>query len=195
MNKAIIVFIRKPELGKVKTRLAATVGNEKALEIYIKLLQHTNKILTATGIDIFVFYTEAIDENDNWQQPNFKKFIQAHGDLGVKIKKAFETVFSKGYNQVFIIGSDCYELTTNILLEAFEGLQTKEVVIGKAVDGGYYLLGMKELHSFLFDNKEWSTSTIATDTLNDCEQHNLSVFQLPILNDVDEEKDVPKEWL
>lgn len=195
MKQALIVFIRKPELGKVKTRLAATLGNEKALAIYKKLLQHTQHIVTATGIDSFIFYADELVANDNWDFANFYKQLQTNGDLGIKMKTAFETVFAKGYLQVVIIGSDCYELNAEIIVEAFIALENNDVVIGKAVDGGYYLLGMQQLFSFLFKNKQWSTNSVATDTLQDCFTNNLSVFELPVLNDVDEEKDVPEGWL
>lgn len=195
MKQALIVFVRKPELGKVKTRLAATIGNEKALQIYLKLLHHTQQIVAASEIDSFIFYGDEIVSNDIWDNPNIYKQLQANGDLGLKMKTAFETVFAKGYNKVVIIGSDCYELTTAIVLDAFTALQNNNVVIGKAVDGGYYLLGMQQLYAVLFENKKWSTNTVAANTIQDCINNNLSFWGLPLLNDVDEEKDVPEGWL
>ena len=106
------------------------------------------------------------------------------------MKNAFEASFAQGYKKVCIIGSDCYELDTHILEEAFAQLDRKEVVIGPAKDGGYYLLGMRKMHMHLFENKKWSTSSVLSDTLNDLKEANLSFYLLPELTDIDEEKDL-----
>ncbi|MEO8820732.1 MAG: DUF2064 domain-containing protein, partial [Ginsengibacter sp.] len=92
---------------------------------------------------------------------------------------------------IIIIGSDCYELTTDILNEAFHQLEKNDVVIGPAKDGGYYLLGMKKMNNFIFSNKKWSTETVYTETVLQLAENNLSFFVLPTLTDVDNEDD----WL
>jgi uncharacterized protein len=189
MSKALIIFVRKPELGKVKTRLAATVGNEKALTIYKELVAHTCGIAKEIKADKVVFYHEAIEENDCWSATSFYKEVQINSDLGEKMKAAFVTVFAKGYEKVLIIGSDCLQLTTSIVQSAFDELSTNDIVIGPANDGGYYLLGMKKLNSFLFENKKWSTSTVFSDTIADIATNQLTVSVLPQLIDVDTEED------
>jgi uncharacterized protein len=194
-KNALIVFVRKAELGKVKTRLAATVGNEKALAIYKKLVLYTYAIATQVQADCFIFYTNTIDEEDIWQAPNFFKAVQADGNLGYKMEVAFKEVFAKKYNHVVVIGSDCYELTANVVQQAFTALATTPIVIGPAVDGGYYLLGMQQMHTMLFEDKDWSTHLLLQQTINNCIQYKLNYTLLPLLNDVDEEKDVPPEWL
>ena len=189
MKEAIIVFVRKPELGKVKTRLAASLGNEKALEIYKVLLLHTREICEKVNAHKFVYYHEKIEINDLWDADGFKKRLQTNAGLGEKMMQAFKDVFDAGYKKVLIIGSDCLQLTDGIIKDAFNQLHENEVIIGPAKDGGYYLLGMKNLYPYLFENKTWSTSTVFDETMEDAEHHQLSIAVLPVLTDVDTEAD------
>lgn len=195
MEKAVIIFVRNPEAGKVKTRLAAALGNEAALAIYKKLLMHTLEITEAMAADKFVFYADEVIAADMWQRPHYYKAVQAIDDLGGRMYSAFDYVLSKGYGKVCIIGSDCYELSSAIIEQAFAFLDGSDVVIGPAKDGGYYLLGMKILHPGLFQNKSWSTDSVLEETLKDIERLKLSFQKLPQLTDVDEAKDVPAAWL
>lgn len=190
MSKAIIIFVRNPERGKVKTRLAATVGEDKALKIYLQLLEHTATItMSLREVSRYVFYSGAIVENDLWSESFFHKMIQSDGDLGRKMFTAFLSVFSKGHNEVVIIGSDCPGLTTDGLLSAFDSLSRHDVVIGPANDGGYYLLGLKELREDFFLNKEWSTEGVCKATRDNIRTLGLSCCCLPELVDVDTEED------
>ena len=190
MSKAIIIFVRNPEKGKVKTRLAATVGDDKALEIYLQLLEHTAAITKGLpDISRYVFYSDAIGYKDRWSDGAYYKMIQEKGDLGRKMYAAFEKVFSSGHTQVLIIGSDCPGLTTEGLISAFESLSRHDVVIGPANDGGYYLLGLKEIREDFFLNKEWSTNSVYKATLEDIRALRLSCCCLPELVDVDTEED------
>jgi rSAM/selenodomain-associated transferase 1 len=195
MKKALIVFARRPELGKVKTRLAATLGNEITLSIYKKLLQHTLDITLPVAADKFVFYASEIVEDDMWQKEGYFKLKQADGDLGTRMQAAFEYVLSLGYEKVCIIGSDCYELNTSLIEEAFHLLNAHDTAIGPAKDGGYYLLAMKKLHPTVFKNKAWSTDTVFADTIKSMNAGGITYAELPLLSDVDQEADVPKEWL
>jgi len=189
MKKALIIFVRKPEKGKVKTRLAATLGEEKALSIYIELLQYTQRIAAATNADKFVFYSDNIQENDLWSGAGFNKKLQGNYDLGGKMKEAFSILFEEGYAKVVIIGSDCFELTTTIIEQAFKRLEQEEVVIGPATDGGYYLLGMKKLWTFIFENKAWSTENVFEQTVQQLEKEGITFSKLISLTDVDTEAD------
>lgn len=187
----LIIFYRNPELGKVKSRLAVTLGEEKALAIYLMLAAHTREVSSALKCDKVVYYSKYVDTEDNWDNKVFFK-RQQHGEgLGVKMMAAFEESFRAGYHDVCIIGTDCLELTTEILEDAFQNLKSHDVVIGPARDGGYYLLGMKKLHAQFFQNKEWSTSTVFNDTMTDVKNLHLSSYVLPRISDVDEEKDLP----
>ncbi len=194
MNNAVITFVRNPEIGKVKTRLAASVGDESALQIYKFLLEHTRKQLDGVAADKFIFYHEEITDNDLWTGKNFHKKVQVNADLGTKMRKAFKAIFGLDYDKVIIIGSDCYQLSTEIIEQAITALEGSDVVIGPAKDGGFYLLGMKTMQEDLFSLKEYSTDHVCTDTLAICKEKNLSVSQLITLSDVDEAEDVNFVW-
>lgn len=193
-KKAIILFTKNPELGKVKTRLAKTIGDEKALAIYKKLLNHTQEIVEQLDVDKFVFYSDLIINDDQWNNANYHKMVQHHGDLGERMATAFKEVFALNYQSVCIIGSDCYELSSAVIEEAFLKLENDNAVIGPTFDGGYYLLGMNKLHPELFQNKNWSTETVYSDTVNDFKELSLSYSNLIKLSDIDEEKDLPQHW-
>ena len=189
MKNALIIFVRKPELGKVKTRLAATIGDSNALKVYNDLLLHTKSIVKNLSADKFIFYNDQSVEEDLWSAKSFYKKIQVGSTLGEKMENAFKTLNSDGYEKIIIIGSDCFELDENLIYNAFKELDTHDVVIGPANDGGYYLLGMRQFYPFLFLNKKWSTEKVFSDTLIDIKANNLTYFQLPFLTDVDNEED------
>ncbi len=189
-NAAIIIFVRHPELGKVKTRLAATIGNEKALAVYEFLLLHTYKLIENIRIPVFIYYADQIVQEDLWIGASIHKKLQQGEDLGEKMANAFQEVLNGGYKKVVIIGSDCYELTTGLIVEAFEMLESVDIVIGPAKDGGYYLLGMKAPFKDLFSNMEWSVATVFGTTMQRVRNTQCSVEVLTILNDVDTEEDI-----
>jgi uncharacterized protein len=190
-KELLIIFIKNPELGKVKTRLAATLGPEKALIIYNQLLSHTRKITEKLPLPQALYYSDFIPAKDSWDSQVFRKQVQSGSNLGDRMLRAFQEGFNEGYNRICIIGSDCFELTSEIILNAFKKLEEHDVVIGPAEDGGYYLLGMQELQPYLFANKSWSTEAVLQQTLDEIKLKGLSVALLPTLTDVDEEKDLP----
>jgi len=179
----IIIFTRNPELGKVKTRLAKTLGDKSTLNIYKFLLNHTEQTIRNIEADKAVYYSVKVRENDIWDKTIYQKHQQKGEDLGIRMFNAFENAFKNNYKKVVILGSDLYDLNTVGIKQAFEQLDKHDIVIGPAKDGGYYLLGMKTLHSQVFENKDWGTETVRKDTLNDLQ--NESVFLLEELNDID----------
>lgn len=190
-DNLIMVFVRNPVLGKVKTRMAKKIGNKTALQIYKMLLLYTEKVVYQTRrCDRAVFYSDFIEKEDIWHDTVYQKYVQEGNDLGERIKNAFSLAFSKGYKNVIIIGSDCVEVTEAIFEDAFLKLNSNEVVIGPANDGGYYLLGIKSLHKELFENILWSTENVLLDTMNVCKNLNLKYFLLPSLSDVDTEESI-----
>lgn len=194
-KKLLIIFYKNPVLGKVKTRLAATLGDEKALAIYLQLAHHTQQICKTIAVDKVVYYSDYIDTADFWEATHFKKEVQRGETLGERMVNAFAQSFQNDYQQVCIIGTDCLELTTNVLLQAFDDLIKKEIVLGLAKDGGYYLLGMKKIHESFFYNKKWSTHTVGHDTLQDILYQKNSYSLLPLLSDVDVENDLKGKLL
>ncbi|GEO09616.1 TIGR04282 family arsenosugar biosynthesis glycosyltransferase [Segetibacter aerophilus] len=190
MENALIIFVRNAEKGKVKTRLAKDLGDEKTLQVYKFLLQYTRDIAISCNCSHFIFYSSYVHVNDVFDDDLFTKFVQEGADLGERMMNAFKKVFDLGCKKVCIIGSDCYELQAEILNEAFDKLATTDVVIGPASDGGYYLLGMKQLHADLFKPKDWSTSSVFDDTLTSLTNARLTYIELPVLNDIDTMEDL-----
>lgn len=193
MSKALIIFIKNPVLGKVKTRLAATVGDITAFEVYKKLLNHTQKITLLIDADKFLFYADFINREDRWPNDRFIKHLQKGNDLGERMCNAFENTFLNKYQKVIIIGSDCIDLSASVIEDAYKLLNNSDVVIGPAKDGGYYLLGMKNPHQCLFKNVSWSTSQVLKQTLSICKGHHLNYSLLPTLTDIDVENDLSFE--
>ncbi|MDB5263841.1 MAG: glycosyltransferase [Adhaeribacter sp.] len=190
-KELLIIFIKNPVLGKAKTRLAATLGSEKALAIYHQLIIKTREITQNLPLSLALYYSDFIPDADDWDNPVYRKQVQSGADLGARMQQAFRDEFERGYNRICIIGSDCFELTSEIIINAFVKLEAQEVVLGPAQDGGYYLLGMQKLWPFLFNGKSWSTELVLKQTLADIQQQGLSVALLPLLTDIDEEKDLP----
>ncbi len=189
MNKnLLLIFTRNPELGKAKTRLAKTVGDETALEIYKFLLEKTKNVSSEVSSDKSVYYSVKIRENDIWSENIFQKHQQVGEDLGIRMLNAFKNGFDAGYQKVMIIGSDLYDLSSENIEKAFTALDKNDVVIGPAEDGGYYLLGMNSLQENIFKNKDWGTDSVRKDTLTDLQDK--AVFLLEELNDVDVYEDI-----
>ena len=179
----LIIFTRNPELGKVKTRLAKTIGAEKALAIYKFLLAHTKKVTEKIACDKAVYYSVKVREDDLWNGEIYQKKQQLGEDLGIRMQNAFQDAFANGYEKVLIVGSDLIDLSEEIIEKGFLQLASNDVVIGPAEDGGYYLLGMKSVHPNVFKNKNWGTSTVREETLNDLKDK--KVHLLNELNDAD----------
>ncbi len=189
MNKnLLIIFTRNPELGKVKTRLADTIGDDSALEIYKFLLKHTVSITEKLNVTKQVHYSVKVRENDIWNNTVYNKIQQFGEGLGERMKYAFQLGFNDGFENIILIGSDMYDLSQHDLEKAFKALNNHNFVLGPAEDGGYYLLGMKKMKSQLFQNKEWGSNIVLEETLNDLK--NESLHLLPTLNDIDFFKDV-----
>tara|TARA_R110000744_G_scaffold140258_2_gene251470 strand:+ start:999 stop:1541 length:543 start_codon:yes stop_codon:yes gene_type:complete len=168
--------------------LAATVGDEIALDIYKFLLNHTKNLTQGLNIGKWVYYSDDIWENDIWDKFVYEKKIQSGNDLGERMSNAFIDGFNAGYEKIIIIGSDMYDLNENDLLEAFHFLSQHDYVIGPAIDGGYYLLGMKVLSPALFKDKTWGSDTVLEDTLQDLKNKNYSL--LAPKNDIDYYEDI-----
>lgn len=189
MTQTLLIFIRNPQLGKVKTRLARTVGDAEALRIYRILLEKTRTAALGVQAERWLFYSDFIEKNDGWPDSDFSKKIQTNGDLGERMEQAFRTAFEEGAKKVIIIGSDCPQLTDEMLQMAFDELDKADFVLGPVPDGGYYLLGMKKLEPSVFHDIEWSTETVKTRTLEKIQAAGKSCALLPVLSDVDTEED------
>ncbi len=191
MKSALIIFLKYPELGRSKTRLAATIGKENALKVYIELLEHTNLISKKLSFDKYLFYDKVTVNKMPWGDDIYQTAYQIESDLGGRMHNAFEQLFAKGYDKIIIIGSDCYELTTEIIKEAIIKLDTNKVVVGPAKDGGYYLLGLTKLIPQLFTDVAWSTEEVFSATVKTLETLQISYATTPVLSDIDTFEDLP----
>lgn len=189
MKNTLLIFIRNPQLGKVKTRLARTLGDEEALRIYHILLEKTREAALGCEAERFLFYSDFVDDQDDWSPAFFQKKIQHSGDLGARMESAFHHAFESGAQKAIIIGSDCPELRGETLQQAFDLLDTTDFVLGPVPDGGYYLLGMSTLESSVFHNIEWSTETVREKTIEKILAAGKIFALLPMLSDVDTEAD------
>jgi uncharacterized protein len=190
-SKALIIFIKNPQKGKVKTRLARTVGDDKALEIYLELLKITlENAQTVKGCKPYLFYSDFVNSQDEWSNEIFEKKVQSGNDLGERMLNAFKIVLEK-HPAACIIGSDCPTLSVEILEQSFSNLNDSEYTIGPSTDGGYYLLGIRKgiAYENLFSHIEWSTPSVLPATLERFDKNKGSYSMLPVLTDIDEEKD------
>jgi hypothetical protein len=187
-NNLLLIFTRNPELGKGKRRLAATVGDQAAFDIYKFLLDHTVSITKNLYAEKQVYYSEEIWDNDIWDNQKFDKKVQIGEDLGIRMANAFQEGFQNHYQKIIIIGSDMLDLSQEDLENAFKALEKNDFVVGPAEDGGYYLLGMKKFMPALFKNKTWGTATVLKDTLADLEHESTALLETK--NDIDYYEDI-----
>jgi len=186
----LLVFLRAPVLGKVKTRLAATLGKERALVIYKRLLQHTIEEGAKLGVDRQAWYSDDIPPNEPCAVLGYSVHQQIGADLGERMQRAFENGFVNGHGPIIIIGTDLPQLSEALLREALKALGTHDAVIGPANDGGYYLLGLRKPCAELFQGKTWSTDTVFKRTTEDLERLGRTWEALPELIDIDTEADL-----
>lgn len=200
LKSALLIFIKNPELGKVKTRLAATIGEENALKVFNKLLENIHQKSVGVTADKILYYSSFIDENDNWENTIFQKKLQNQSpDLGQRMFSAFIEAQALGYTKALIVGSDIFEVTTQILDQGFELLENSETVIGPSHDGGYYAIGFNfqnipssDFLSNIFLNKKWSHQNVSAEAIDIINSYSLTCGFLPILNDIDTEEDLKK---
>jgi uncharacterized protein len=195
MNRLIIIFVKNLQPGKVKTRLAADVGDEKALAIYRQLISITKEAALPVDADKEVWYSEYMEENDVFDADQFRKKVQSGENLGSRMANSIRNGFEDGYREVVIIGSDCPELGADTLEKAFKELGAHDAVVGPSRDGGYYLLGLRNYTDELFRDMYWSTESVLSETLKRLERLGYSWKKLPELNDIDTVEDLKKSIL
>lgn len=198
--RCVLVFVRAPERGRVKTRLAAAIGEEAALRVYRRLAEHTLRAashLAAEGARVRVHHTpaDAGDAVRAWLGAGPVYLPQADGDLGRRMEDAFARAFAEGAERVVIVGSDLPDVSASLLRRAFHALDAHPAVIGPARDGGYYLLGLTRLIPGVFDGIAWSTPDVLAATLARFVAAGVTPAMLEELADVDEVQDLPEGWL
>lgn len=175
-GQLLIVFAKNPIKGQVKTRLAKTIGDDKALKVYRYLLGNIQQEIKALNLDIVIYYTHFIDHADDWQHDRLEKKLQIEGDLGEKMGHAFQQGFAQGYQQIIGIGTDIYDLKAADIQVGFDRLATNDFCFGPANDGGYYLIGMTSYFPRIFKDKSWSTASVLKKTLQELTTENVALL-------------------
>lgn len=192
-HRRLLVFLKAPRPGTAKTRIAATLGDEAALDIHRELVTGTLARIAGSpdGSDVELRFApdDAATEIAPWLRPGWRAVPQGGGDLGARLSRAFDDAFADGCNGVVVIGTDCPDLTAADLRAAWDALGDHDVVVGPAEDGGYWLLGTSAPRPGLFADIAWSSSSVLADTLSIARSQGLSVRWLRRLNDVDTEQD------
>ena len=184
-RNAIVIMVKNPVAGRVKTRLAVDIGEGPALEVYEALLAHTAEVVRTLDVERLVFHSDHIERSGPFAQDGFRQYVQCDGDLGARLDYAASIPFKNQHRKVLIIGGDCPTLQADHLQEAWDLLEDNDLVIGPARDGGYYLLGMKAWHRWLFQDMPWSTERLLPRTKEAAAEHGMQVHLLPELNDID----------
>ena len=183
----LLVFCKNPVLGKVKTRLAAQIGNENALTVYKKLLTKTAQVINDLSCNIVLYYSDSVIEDDEFNTTAEEKKVQQGLDLGARMANAFINGF-KAHEKIVIIGTDLWTLESEDIENAFSALEQHTAVLGPSLDGGYYLLGLKKFIPRVFENKAWGTSEVFSKTMADLKES--EVYLLNEKNDIDTLEDL-----
>jgi uncharacterized protein len=187
----LIIFTRYPRAGQAKTRLIPALGAEGAARLQIAMTEHS--LLQARGLKqpIAIYYTNGEErELRDWLGEDVQYCPQCSGDLGAKMLGAFWDSLKEEVGAVVIIGTDCPAIDTQLLTQTFEALQASDLVLGPALDGGYYLIGLRRVIPALFENIAWSSDQVLSQTLAIAKGLNLSIHLLPELPDIDRPKDL-----
>ena len=196
-GSALVVFLKHPRPGAVKTRLAAAIGAEAAADLYRALAERALEATTPLAEDFerLVFFDppESLPQMREWL-PGVRLLAQSGHDLGARMADAFARAFARGASRVAIVGTDAPGVSRATVTEALSALDTADVVIGPADDGGYYLIALRAPRPELFAGIEWSTPGVRGQTLALAAAAGVSVRELGRLRDVDTLDDLRAEW-
>lgn len=196
----IIIFAKAPLPGFAKTRLIPALGQDGAAKLAQRMLLDTLREAIAAGIGTVELCVTPAIHHPAWRDIQLPAGIeisgQGEGDLGARLALAAERSLA-GAGQVLLIGTDCVEMSGNLLREAAQALQQHDAVIHGTVDGGYAMLGLRRFSPFLFSDMPWSTAAVAETTIARIGQLGWSVHVGRMLHDVDEPQDLkylPVQW-
>jgi rSAM/selenodomain-associated transferase 1 len=196
-DRCLLFFIKNPEKGKVKTRLASAIGDEMAVKLYKRfLLEMLSTLNRGTFLFYLYFYPgDSLNDLKDWLGDQYLYAPQMGENLGERMKNGFMEAFSMNFKRVVLIGSDIPDLPLEFIEEAFSALRNYDVVIGPAVDGGYYLIGSRNetFYPKMFEGIPWSTERVLEGTVKILEQAGLTVHLLKPLRDIDTIEDLRNE--
>ena len=193
-DNCILVFIRAPQLGRVKTRLTRFLQPEVVLELYKCFVEDILATLAALQVPVLLVYHPAAARQAivDWLGPGHTLIPQRGADLGWRMIHAFRDAFERDFRRVVLIGSDFPDLPPPVLSEALQGLERYPAVIGPTFDGGYYLIGFDAEHFLqpVFEQIPWSTNRVFDRTMRIFEQHRYRVYRVEKWRDIDEHDDL-----
>jgi rSAM/selenodomain-associated transferase 1 len=196
-GNCVLFFVRAPEIGKVKTRLAETLGEDAALDLYMSFVADELDMFRSLLVDVIVCYYPRSAEYQvkNWLQKERYFMAQSGEDLGKRMASAFEEAFAVGYQRAVVVGSDIPDLSASVISEAFDSLTKCGVCIGPAQDGGYYLIGFRKDTFFrnIFNGVDWGTDGVLSKTLQRLQEKRTVYHLLDRWRDIDEFEDLV--WL
>jgi uncharacterized protein len=195
MILTLIIFTRYPTPGKVKTRLIPAVGAAAAASLHRQMTERTLHQARALQARIPVAISVHFDGSDcqqmaHWLGADLVYQSQGEGDLGMRMDRSISSAHQQGAERVLLIGTDCPQLTADILARAFTELLTRDLVLGGALDGGYYLIGMRQPQPELFVGVEWGTERVLAQTIAIANRLNLAIGYVPTLADIDRPEDL-----
>jgi rSAM/selenodomain-associated transferase 1 len=186
----LIIFVKAPRLGEVKTRLAKTIGPEAARAAYCRLVDVLlGNLSNLDNVQLRVSPDQGRLEIGHWLRGNWSVRPQGEGDLGLRMENAFAESFREGVRRVVVIGSDCPGVGTQDIERSWAKLASSDVVLGPALDGGYWLIGLNKPRPILFKDICWSTPHVLNETLDRARHNSLEVALLDERGDVDTEAD------
>ncbi len=194
-KQSLIIFTRYPEPGKTKTRLIPVLGSVGAANLQRQMTEHTilqvKQLQKAIDISVEIWFSDGdLQLMQKWLGSDLVYQPQGEGDLGLRMARSLLQAFQSGAEKAIIIGTDCPGLNPEILATAFDKLRTFDLVLGPALDGGYYLIGLRQLIPELFANIEWGTANVFQKTVEIAQKVNLSYVNLVSLADVDRPEDL-----
>ena len=185
-SRRLILFVKAPRAGAVKTRLAQALGAEKACAVYRRLAETLlREIAPLDEVELRFTPDDARPEIEPWARKGWVMTPQGTGDLGCRLAAAFAAAFRGGARRVVILGSDSPEVRLGDIETAWMMLLSQDVVLGPAMDGGYWLIGLRAPHPRLFEGVPWSTGAVLRETLARCRQARLRVALLRQVADID----------
>ena len=190
----ILQFAKAPRAGHVKTRLEPALGEQGALELHKKLVRHTWQTLHRADVATVQLWVDSAAERDFFSTlaPVVETLHQQQGaDLGQRMAHAIAQTLAR-FEQVILVGSDCPALDEDYLSQAINALESEDVVLGPASDGGYVLIGMRRLHTEIFRNINWGSDQVLMQTRIRLDQSGCQWHELPERWDVDRPEDLPK---
>ncbi|MFO1461429.1 MAG: TIGR04282 family arsenosugar biosynthesis glycosyltransferase [Verrucomicrobiota bacterium] len=189
-TRGVIVFFKAPRKGTVKTRLAAQVGQDAALAIHQELVELTlTRLNSISCVELKVTPDDALAEVAPWIRAGWTLSPQGDGDLGDRLARGFESAFAGRPGRWVALGTDCPEITPQDVESAWDRLETADVVLGPALDGGYWLIGLRSPHPELFREIPWGGPDVLASTLRRARSCGLKVTELRHLGDVDTHAD------